>query len=312
MKSFFFDIDTDLANPKRAQFRSNKLNQEFEYFVLWLESNLTTAKIYDLKYLEKIEKRTQTKKNINPVNTDSYPFVYDYTNPSLEKLNSKKYCEHLNKELFGKRDYTIKDFEADEFILKPSRSFSGIGILKSSLHMDKIKEIKDFSSWVVEPLFKRSLDFSTLYLSADKSVVYETIIDPHFQFKGLRFLSPNIPSKLVNQYQEEKNKILEVLKREGVSYPFSIDSFLYHENDQEKIRTMCEINMRKTMGYFAYKCAQIFNFSICGLYIISQSKKIEENDSVIKLDPGDTRFGVYMLKADTYEELRNQEKSLFF
>lgn len=47
------------------------------------------------------------------------------------------------------------------------------------------------------------------------------------------------------------NQVGETLLRKGYRGPFSCDSFVYREEDQTKLHSLCEINVRHTMGTFA-------------------------------------------------------------
>ena len=57
--SYFFNCDLEdflASDKKNYTINSNKQNQEFEYFLLWLESEaLYTQKVYDLNYIDFIK-----------------------------------------------------------------------------------------------------------------------------------------------------------------------------------------------------------------------------------------------------------------
>jgi hypothetical protein len=310
MSSYFFDIDTDLKQEQK--FQSNKRNQEFEYFIMYCAKTLHSEKQYQLSYLKKIAGLTGSHPVITVRKDAAESFVYDHGNPLNGHYNDKKNCEWINENILHKKIYKVNDLAGERFLLKPRHSFSGIGILKSWVHEKKISQLTSFSDWVAEPHRARILDFSTLFLNCDLGISYETIVDNHFQFKGMRFNTLELEAKHQEQYENEINKVRSYLGKK-VSYPFSIDSYLYLESDEVKLWSLCEINMRKTMSYFAYQCAQFFNSSeICGFYILPQNKKIKLDESMIKLDPGDTKFATFLVRAESKKMLLEKERELFF
>jgi hypothetical protein len=127
--------------------------------------------------------------------------------------------------------------------------------------------------------------------------------------------------KIIHHYQEMS---------QGLHlFGFSLDSFIYRENDESKIRTLSEVNFRRTMGRVAYELAARFGgerafaslvleksfkdrggFSRLherlGPILLTPSKE----DGIIILSPGDTRFEIFFVSAENEEAGMNLQKEL--
>ena len=102
----------------------------------------------------------------------------------------------------------------------------------------------------------------------------------------------------------------------------SIDSFLYTENNEEKLYTLSEVNCRKTMGYIALKLKEkLFKESRYMRLRIFSSSKLKQNYSheefvsqfenkIIPLSPLENRFITFALAEDSLGELNELEDLL--
>lgn len=309
MSSYYFDIDRDLSSSNFI-FTSNKTNQEFEYFILYCGNKLCTQKNYSKNYLSFIESKIKKEVSYNNDFKRAKSFIYN-DEVKLEKLNSKKYSASINKEVLKKSSYTLSNLinSANNFILKKNLGFSGIGTFKYFGNEARVKNLNENSDYIYEPLRDRIYDFSSLFIDADTVFQYETLIDEQFQFKGLRSVL-ELDDLILKNYNKELDEIRTHLEKENLSYPYSIDSYLYIENGKTQLWSLCEINYRKTMSYFAFTCARAFQFDIFGFYIKPQAFQVNTSDVVVKLDPGDTRFSTYLVRANSKEDLIDIEKKL--
>lgn len=321
--SWFFNSDLEdfFKNGKdQYQINSNKKNQELEYFILWLENEaLYTTKRYDEKYLNFIQKfnpaaLTNIKKNIKLWCSEIYNYNFQ------RKINSKVETTLFNIEndLAHSSTSIINDiaFLEDNYIYKEPYGVSGIGTWKFS---QKPKDIK--LPLVKEKLLNRQLDFSTLVLP-EGDIIYLNEVDEYFQYKGttigINFSHYDWYENYLNNVKLIKNSFKELKP------PFSIDSFIYKENEENKLYSMSEINGRKTMGYCAYKLKEKYfsKYRYARLRLIPSrliKNKVEHEDlfnqfegKLIPLAPFGNTFSAYIFAEENLGELNELEDNLFF
>lgn len=321
--SYFFNCDLEdfLASDKKSyEINSNKQNQEFEYFILWLEEeSLFSLKNYDSEYITFINQFKTARLESDKSKAKLWSTeIWDKEKQKLEnsKVESTKLgimhslC-HANTKIIQSESEVCDG----NFIYKEEYGVSGIGTWKRNQIPKKVSYplIKD-------PFLKRTFDFSTL-IDGDKSIIYQNHIDDSFQYKGttvgMRFD--------YFEWYEEYLKNIQIIKQHYTSIkgPWSIDSFLYQEDNIEKIYCLSEVNARKTMGYITLKLQEslFLNYKYARLRIISNKQiknkfnhsRVYENfeKKIIPLSPHGNIFSVFLIGEDSLGELNELEDELF-
>lgn len=329
--SLFFNADfEDYLASQENEYRivSNKRNQELEYFILWLESeSLYSSKKYDKKYIEFIESIKKEPIKVEETKNNIKTWCSAVENKShLIKLNSK-----LTSAEFAIKTHMVppqveiieqvKEIHPD-WLYKDPLGVSGISTWRGDLHRELIlKRIKE-TKLITEPLLKRTFDFSTC-VTENEDFIYQNHVDEYFQYKGST-LGINFKSMF---WYDEYIKNISLIKKYyfdlGITYPYSIDSFLYKENNIEKLYTLSEVNARKTMGFVAISLWKRYfqEFRYCGFRIFN-SKKIKFSidhqklykvfdKKVISLSPSGNIFSIFLFAADSIHDLYEIEDHLF-
>jgi hypothetical protein len=321
--SYFFNCDLEdflASDKKNYTINSNKQNQEFEYFLLWLESEaLYTQKVYDLNYIDFIKQfKTVIIENDKSQIKLWCSEIWDKEKQRLEnsKIKSAEFgiankLNHPKTKIIQSHDEVCEG----DFIYKEEYGVSGVGTWKKSTLPKRVSYplIKD-------PLLKRTFDFSTL-IDGEKQIVYQNHIDNSFQYKGT---TVGLKFDYFEWYPEYLENIKIIKKHyESIKGPWSIDSFLYQEDNIEKVYCLSEVNARKTMGYITLKLKESLfpNFKYTRLRIIS-NKKIKNNfnhsivyenfeKKIIALSPHGNVFSVFLIAENSLGELNELEDELF-
>ncbi len=233
------------------------------------------------------------------------------------------------------------------YLVKNPYGMSGQRFLTidSSLpHGDLVYQVKQWikeGPLVVEPLLDRTVDFSCYVFEDNHQIYYQNIVDKHFQYKGsvfTNYLSPTLThlpfyeSVSIGKWHEYQHQINEIINFYGSlkkNTGFSVDSFLYQENEEINIRALSEVNYRRTMGRVTYELAKRFNQArpwaqlIIGKSAQSQGGfipfKEKMNDLLwdhhkesgfIILTSGDTRFEILYLLAHNHIEAEKLTEEL--
>ncbi len=320
--SWFFNCDLEdflKSGKNRYEIQSNKFNQEFEYFILWLENEaLYSTKKYRSEFLDFVS----TYNNCSVVTTKNNDVknwcVPIYNIEEQKKLNSKiettrfaikNNLAHKNTQII---DETC-DLE-DGYLYKEAYGVSGIGTWK--IH-SKPKTVT--FPLVKDPLLKRTFDFSSLIDGRDM-YMYQNHIDDHFQYRGTTIGLNFDYFDWIEEYKINIEKIKKVFS--SIHTPMSIDSFLYSENNEEKVYTLSEVNNRKTMGFIALKLKeklfQNYRYMRLRIFSINQLKRdysykdlvLQFDKKVIPLSPIENRFLTFALAEDSLGELNELEDLL--
>lgn len=313
--SWFFNSDYEsflFTGRSRYQFNSSKLNQEFEYLIHFLEDEpIYTQKKYDHGYIERVQllsgKEFLTEKDPEKAKAWWCPIGKRETDVKLHsKLSSTRLAlkEGFEKEA---RIVSAENFEPKEgFLYKMPGELSGRGHLLWPKHAAKINSlVNDGHTLIEEPLRRRTRDFSSLILGPNEKIIYQNIVDNKFQYKGTILVPPSMTSAQAESYEGAISKISEYYISIGASFPFSIDSYLYLENGEEKLCAVSEVNARKTMGYVAYKLAQCFQAERGALLLSPSSNSIEEIPQAINLSPIGNLFQTIFIKEPDKTNLTN-------
>jgi hypothetical protein len=317
--SYFFNADSESflkSSKKEYNLDSNKVNQEFEYFILWLEDEaLYSLKQYDAKYLS---------------------FLSTFKTPLI--TTNKKNCQTWCCDLSNKQQEAVKNskIKSTEFAIKHKLCHPSTSIInESSLYEDGFLYKEEFGvsgsgnflydnkrkysfPLVKERPLKRTFDFSTL-VEKEGTTIYQNHIDDYFQYKGTTIGLNFDYFEWIDDYK----KNVELIRSEFFyDSPLSIDSFLYEEDAKEKVYTLTEVNNRKTMGFIAKELKdKYFNdFKYGRLRLFSRKNLKEEfnyeslykffSKKIVPLSPQDNRFLTFFIMEDSLGELNELEDLL--
>lgn len=336
------DYELELFSQRTA---SKIINESLEFLFFFVgEGSLYSQKLYSSEYLSYIERVTGRKPSI----TQQGPYENWWgtlKNRDREKWWNSKItttefsiqkglcsqtrilkCEEDIRTLDDNTDYLIKD--------PFGMSGQNFQILDKNVVSDLRKKMLvpalNKGPLIAEPWLKRIFDFSHYLFPGGKSIAYQNQVDEKFQYKGTSFCNyqnasvsnlsffQKISLQKWIQFEENLQSIIQYFSQFPNEIGYSVDSFVYEENGELKIRTISEVNYRRTMGRVAYELAQKFGGSRPWAHLEllkvkknrvplwEKLKNIELNSNsssgVMILSPGDTRFEIIFFSAVTQEE----------
>jgi hypothetical protein len=336
MKAIKFNADYELTLFENKE--SLLINQALEFLAFFIEKRpIYTSKKYSDDYLDYVENIIGHRPVL--VNKGEYenwwgPLV---DIPKERRLNSKELSASFSKEtqIIQKLE-ELKVSSNTIYLAKSPFGMSGKSFIvfragEENLLATLLNKTKKL---IIEPLFNREKDFSHYIFPSGEVIAYENIVDKHFQYKGTLFnnlQSPDIEhlsfyKKLeINEWEkfgDELKKVISTYFSLGAYNGFSVDSFTYLENTQIKIRTLSEVNCRKTMGLIAWEIAQriagknswflftLSSFKDCKTFQFLQEKisPIKWNQNTkrgcLLLSPGNSRFEIFCISATSGKEGR--------
>jgi hypothetical protein len=256
---FNSDFEDQIFSDKKIQFNSSKQNQEFEYFISYLDptKNIFTSKQYSgdfhqyIKSFTGVEFKCANKaKKIIPWCSD-----YLYKGDCLKYQSKTQFYLYMKKNAYHEHESTFIDsmdkVEAG-YLYKDPHSVSGMGHYSFPKNKNVIeKKIQQNIELIKEESLNRVKDFSTLIIDNKIVAIYENIIDRNYFYSGTIFQRDEaVPQAFKSEYEAFIGKLcIDFSDYRGV---MSIDSFLYLKNGEVKLFKACEVNLRKTMGYIAY------------------------------------------------------------
>ncbi len=319
------------------------MNQSLEFLTFFLETNpIFTAKKYPPAYFEYIESIVGSKPTL--ISSGEFKNWWgELRDLELErKLNSKvtssELCISQLKECNIQIIHTLSDYHAPEsqvpMIAKNPYGMSG---QKFKLFTPEalisegpewLKKSLPHGPIILEPLLKRQKDFSHFVFPDEKVICYQNLIDHKFQYRGTLFRDIQKPSiQSLAFYSDIDPRNWETFKHQLAliqnyysSFPsefgYSIDSFTFQGEFHSQIRTLCEVNFRRTMGRVAYDLSsKVASKLTWSLFLMGKSQGSKggfqflhktlkpillnsENESgIVILSPGDTRFEIFLIKA---------------
>lgn len=317
------------------------INQSLEFLAFFLDTTpVYTSKKYAQVYLDYVETITGRRPEVSATGL-SQNWWGELSDPELEKkLNSKvTSSEIILKEGWDKNIqiiHEISDFKKQKY-LSPIIAKNPFGMSGQKFKLFTPLELEtEGVAWltkslahgpiILEPKLDRQHDFSHFVFPDGTSVCYENIIDNKFQYRGSLFRDfSNASVENLSFYSKIEESEWEKFKRElsvvltfYSSFPgkfgYSIDSFTFFENGKLRIRSLCEVNFRRTMGRVAYDLSRAINPDLpWSLFLMGKSqahrggfnylhKTLSALEGVTILSPGDTRFEIFLLKArDEFE-----------
>lgn len=298
--SYYFNADFETCILEERPFNPQlKMNREFEYFIMLLEKEaLYTPLDYSEDYLKFIRDNLNPKAHYTNAKDNLVPWCAD---ESVDKvIVSKETSARLNQDQLGLDQIKIiagKSELKDNYLYKRFHGFSGMGHLLAPRDKSKIEVLLlNGERLIEEPLYERVYDFSTLVMEVrgtEKRVRYQNFVDKSFHYKGTLMREFKLADNLEEQYQREIDLIIEHYQKLGVKTPFSIDSFIYKENKELKLKTLSEVNARKSMGYVCYQLAQKFQAKNYALILNRHDQSFQSGMKTFKLSPEGKMFKSY-------------------
>lgn len=260
-KTYLFDIDFDhaltLANPLELNPNRRKLLATWEFFLIFLNSEKRFLSLWDWSSCgDWIERMTTLGFNLPNLVLKEESTVSSYFSSGLDwavarSSSTKTFSTNLEASLFSemssdfflvaKNDYR----EVPEgHVFKPDFSFSGRGFKFES-------ELIEGYSGVIERWHSRILDFSSCYERGEWKH-YFPICSRQGTFRGIYFPREKVHFKN-GAFREKILLVQNHLEKLNLGESFQFDSYLYEEAGEIKLRTLCDLNCRKTMAHLFYK-----------------------------------------------------------
>lgn len=309
--SFFFNVEYEkyLEQNKSDPYHSNKISQEFEYLINYLDptSEIYTTKNYSKDFLDKFKeltgvsfKMTHRKKVVIPWCQDSSDFSM------LQKLQDKKKTLTFFKEKGVIKHHleliNNKEKLEEGFLYKEPFSLSGMGHYSYPKDKIKIENLLLEKELIKEERLDRKIDFSTLVKNGKVLGRYQNFVDDHFQYKGT-IISKDF--KLEDHLEEPYHKALQIILAYSKDYSgiMSIDSFTYQKNNELYLQPISEINARKTMGYCALKMKEKY-FPKFNHFLFFLKRNDNSLINRMMISPIENRFHIYTVGAQSLSELK--------
>ncbi len=327
---FNSDFETQLFSNKEIKLESNKVTQEFEYFIHLLNpgEKIYTTRSYSSAYQNFLN--TFTGKDLSTVHKTEkiIPWCQSFNQIELLKKFQNKVCtiKFLLETGFSQEEISfvnknnLTELKAN-YLYKYPKAFSGMGHFVYAKDQKKIENLLTQGEVLIqEKLHQRTMDFSTLVEGGKLLCQYENLVDDHFQYKGTIIRSDfQLPEKIKTDFGFWLEKILiYTQKYKGI---MSIDSYLYDDGAGEKLFPVCELNVRKTMGYVAFKLKEKYfnDMPIMKMLLVNKKEtrysyqeiKNRFQDNVFLLSPTENRFHVYCLLGNSDQAIKELELSLF-
>lgn len=326
--SYFFngDFEQKLFSSNQKDFQSNKMSQEFEYFIHLLrpQSQIYTRKTYDDSYQSWIEKLTGEKIKTTQCR-DHVKFWcgnfddLELTRKLQEKSRLAKFL--IENDYFKHEIQFINDYSQlkENKLYKYSKSLSGGGHYFFPRDDKRLQKLLSQGEVLVEEdILNRVLDFSALFEGPELLCLYENEIDERFQYKGTWIGSDLDWNGLKDEYRDFLNQLKSFI--EDYSGVYSVDSFFYERSGNLELYPASEINARKTMGYVAFKLKDIYfkDTPVLKMKLFKNHGKQFDyeqlyevyNKKVLLISPLDNMFLTFIFLGDDKEEVKKLENDL--
>lgn len=307
-----------------------KVNEALEFLAFFLDERpLITNKKYSEVYFDHAESFTG-KRPVTKTEGPCENWWGPLTNPELEKkLNSKEMSAGLTDSIVLTSMQELPELKNKKWLAKSPFGMSGQNMCM--VEEGKLSELESMlkkGKVILEPLFNRKYDFSHFVFPNGVSICYENIVDGKFQYKGTVFRDYTQPDlkhlrfyNEVTDWQKFESDLVKTKKvyTSELNSGYSIDSFVYQEGNSLLVRSLSEVNYRRTMGRIAFELSLKFGgirkwsafilTKSSGLDFLELKKKLlplewepDTSRGVILLSPGDVRFDMYFLSALNEEE----------
>lgn len=331
-KRFNADYETELFHEITAP---PVINQSLEFLYLYLEdAPLYSTKKYPDEFLKHVEEISGHRPEI--VNNGKFENWWGPLNDldHERRINSKELSSRFIPEaILARNPGELEILPGRKYLAKPLSEMSGRGFcVFDDGNKSELNELfKKSGTLLIEPFLDRKYDFSH-YILPGRDLAYENIVDSRFQYKGTTFRDLSNPfieslsfyhdvlKEEWNQFSKVVDQIKTFYARENVNGMYSIDSFVYLEDGILKVRAITEVNVRKTMGYVAWKLSEKYaKASGWSQFLLAKSKAKKsfrtikekaESVGALYLSPGDTRFEIFFVFDEDEEKGRNKVQKL--
>lgn len=306
------------------------INQALEFLALYVDERpLWTQKKYSTEFLAHVESFTGNR----PVIKKEGAFDNwwgELRHIELEqRLNSKEMSTRLNIEKGWAEDTHIINEASELEILKEDGKYLGknpYGMSGQNFLLVSRTHPPQSYPMIVEPLLDRVYDFSHYIFPNGQKICYQNIVDKRYQYRGTIFRNYTMPlvetlkfyseidSSEWGKFNEALKEIIALYQTPELQTGFSVDSFVYKEKGQLKIRFLSEVNYRRTMGEVAFRLSLKFGgVRRWSMFLLTKKSALdfhslkekikplewtpEYSCGVILLSPEDVRFEMYFLSA---------------
>lgn len=298
------------------------VNEALEFLAMYLTQRpIITSKKYSKEFLDHVESFTGHIPVLQKEGK-SENWWGALKNVEVEKkLNSKEMSAEFNSDSYILKSMSDLPKLDRTYLAKNPYGMSGQNFaLVEEGRLENLEGMLKKGPVVLEPLFDRKFDFSHYVFPNGISICYENIVDSRFQYRGTLFRNYTQPTvenlSFANKvdwslFKSDYQKILSLYKTE-LNLGYSIDSFVYEDHGL-KVRSLSEVNYRRTMGQTAFELALKFGgIRKWAAFVLTKSrgnfletkKKLlplewepDTSRGVILLSPGDTRYDMFFLSA---------------
>lgn len=316
---FNVDYEQQLFSSSPVKLESNRVNQELEYFLFFLENEpVYSRRQYDLEYCHHLESMGFTVKT-----TDHKDNIHcwwgEYENLEQKRLLNSKLTStrlaiennlcHPATHIFDQQQELLPGL-----VYKDPTGVSGRGIYTKK-DEQKVLGLLKKTPLICEPLLHRKQDISYLHLESE-GLMYTNQVDDYFQYRGTTIAPLKLAENLQVNFEKAIQLVCKFMQEQGATGPWSLDGFTYEEDGKLKLYALSEINYRKTMGYVTYKLHQMWNEKgISQLHLIPTSKLMGQlpyldDDGIRVLSPRGNRFASLFLQASDLMELQQKRDKL--
>ena len=325
------DYEAVLFNLKKSL---PVINESLEFLAFFIsDKKLISHKKYTSEYLDHVKSLVGIRPKITSESVGENWWGPLKNIPLEQKLNSKVMSAELNiSEKWCSDTYIISNTDElpvlnKTYLAKNPYGMSGQNFsLVEAGRLESLELMLKRGQVILEPLLNRVYDFSHFIYPNGIKICYQNIVDQKFQYRGTLFqdyTKPDIKSLSFNSAVEESEwdefkfaleKITTEYQAPELNCGFSVDSFIYRENEKLKIRYLSEVNYRRTMGQVAFELSMKFGgLRKWSLFVLAKSSGLsfsamneklapirwseELSSGVVLLSPGDVRYDMFFLSA---------------
>lgn len=319
-------VNTDYESVLFHNRPSLKMKRELEFLGLWLNDRVLNIEEYEDSYLLRITRYTGKPPELikkDPKAMNWWGELKDITNEQY--LNSKETSFKISQ-LIGEEVGMILEDHSQLKLLDQDRTYlfknySGVSG-KGHKFLSQLKT-SDFPL-IAEEFHLREIDFSTYCTSLNEYYFYQNFISPQFGYKGSFFDLEKSQELMELDFVKKRSHLpwrnyltqvrqITSLVRERGDHGFSIDSYIY----EDKIRALCEINYRRTMGITGLEIARRVSQKRFHLFLIfknngSYQELLSFSDSIesVLLSHEKNMFSYLLISDDSKDSVREKLQSL--
>lgn len=325
--SVFFnaDYESSLFLGQYDKIEFSKVNQEFEYLLFWIQEQAVYSQVqYSKDFLDHLREEGQFNPKVTLDKQNVKLWFGNFEDAELKKkINSKLFalelCQKYNFNKYTGHTIESKDEYDPKLLTRLPYGMSGVGTYES-LDEKKLDNMLSKGQLIQVPKLNRQKDISSLW-TGTSFVTYENYVDEKFQYKG-SILGEDSLGIHQKKYQDFLNQVQKELPQNLI---YSIDSFIYRDNGKEELFFMCEVNLRKTMGYIVWQLSSLYakgyghkSFLLIPKRRVRNKEKFyslrkrDKEELILPLSPIEKgRFLTVFFAANSLSDLRNIRESIY-